>query len=286
MEILSIDFLSSVWYKWGTRIVKILLIIIISFAVWKITHILSDKTAQKAKKKYKRKANQRTETVTRVLKSTMGFGVFTVAITLVLDEIGFKIGPLLAAAGVAGVAIGFGAQSLVRDMLNGFFLLLEGQIQVDDWIEAGGKIGKVEDITLRVLSLRDLDGNVHIIPHGEITSITNMTKTYSMMSVDVGVAYKEKTNHVMRVLEEACDHFVNMEDVEPLIRGEYEVLGIQDFADSSVNYKIRVKVKTGEQWNLARIFRRVVKDMFDNEGIEIPFPHRTVFIRKDDVEGS
>jgi len=196
---------------------------------------------------------------------------------MILGEFGVKIGPILAAAGIVGLAVGFGSQQLVQDIISGFFILLEDQIRVGDVVEIAGKSGLVEKVSLRMTVLRDLSGNVHFVRNGKIDFVTNMTKEYSRYVFDIGVAYREDVDAVMQVLKEIdaelrTDDAYKDDILEPL-----EILGVDRFADSAVVIKARTTTKPIQQWRVAREFNRRLKKRFDALGIEIPFPHLTVY---------
>jgi small conductance mechanosensitive channel len=196
---------------------------------------------------------------------------------LLLAEVGVDLAPLLAAAGIGGLAIGFGAQNLVRDVITGFFILLEDHVRVGDVVRVGGKGGLVEGISLRVLTLRDFDGSVHLIPHGTIETITNMTKDFSYYLLDVGVAYREDVDEVMAVLKEVGAELRRDPEFAPDILEDLEVVGVDDFAASQVTIKVRIKTVPIKQWRVGRELRRRIKKAFDTYGIEIPFPHLTLY---------
>ncbi len=221
---------------------------------------------------------KRTETLARIVEATLRVVILTGAFLMVLKQVGIEIGPLLAGAGVVGLAIGFGAQSLVKDVIGGFFILFENHMNVGDVVKISGVAGLVESINLRVTVLRDLEGKVHIVPNGEIGVVTNMTKEYSRAVLEIGVAYKENVDRVIEVLEEVGEGMQKDEAFGKLILEPLEVLGLDSFGDSSVNIKVRMKTRPIEQWNVAREFRKRVKTAFDEKGIEIPFPHRTIYI--------
>jgi small conductance mechanosensitive channel len=196
---------------------------------------------------------------------------------MILAEVGVDLKPLLAAAGIGGLAIGFGAQSLVKDIISGFFILLEDSVRVGDVVEIAGVGGLVEDVKLRTITLRDLSGNVHVVPAGAIDKVKNMTKIYSFYLFDVAVAYREDVDEVMALLqaigEELRQDLAFREDIlEPL-----EMLGVDHFADSAVIVKCRIKTKPIQQWRVGREMNRRIKKSFDAKGIEIPFPHRTIY---------
>ena len=221
---------------------------------------------------------KRTETLARIVETTLRVVILIAAFLMVLKQVGIEIGPLLAGAGIIGLAVGFGAQSLVKDVIGGFFILLENHMNVGDIVEIAGSAGVVESINLRVTVLRDLEGKVHIVPNGEIGVVTNMTREYSQALVEIGVAYKEDVDEVIRVLEEVAETMRMDEDFSNFILDPLEVLGLDSFGDSSVNIKVRLKTIPAKQWTVAREFRKRVKRTFDEKGIEIPFPHRTLYI--------
>jgi len=199
-----------------------------------------------------------------------------IAILTILNTF-IPIGPLLASVGVLGLAISFGAQSLMKDLISGAFMLAEGQFAVGDVVRVGETAGLVEKITLRTLVLRDVHGVVHIIPNGNIATLSNMTKSWSRAVLEIGVAYKEDVDRVMEVmLDEAMKMY---EDPEwaPLLVEEPVVPGVERFDDSAVTIRIMFKTLPLKQWDVGRQYRRRIKNRFDAEGIEIPFPHRTMY---------
>ncbi len=221
---------------------------------------------------------KRSQTLARIVETTLRVVILTGALLMILKQVGIEIGPLLAGAGVVGLAVGFGAQSLVKDVIGGFFILLENHMNVGDVVKISGVAGLVESINLRVTVLRDLEGNVHIVPNGEIGVVTNMTKEWSRALLDIGVAYKEDVDEVISVLEEVGEGMRNDGTFGKLILEPMDVLGLDSFGDSSVNIRVMMKTMPIEQWKVAREFRKRVKRAFDEKGIEIPFPHRTLYI--------
>lgn len=217
-------------------------------------------------------------TLGKVIRNVIRLVVWGVALLMILRELGVDIGPILAGVGIAGLAVGFGAQSIVKDFLAGMFVLVENQYNVGDVVRAAGVAGLVEKITLRATTLRDLEGKVHIIPNGVIDVVTNMTKEYSRFVLDVGVAYKEDVDEVMSVLKEIGDELAADPEYAKLITAPLEVLGVEDFGDSAVVIRVRFTTIPIQQWTVGREFRRRVKKTFDAKGIEIPFPHRTVYL--------
>jgi small conductance mechanosensitive channel len=220
----------------------------------------------------------RIQTLARVFRYTASVVIFIVAGTLILGELGISIAPILATAGVAGVAIGFGAQSLIKDYFTGFFLLFEDQVRVGDVVEVAGKGGLVEEITLRYVRLRDMDGHVHYIPNGEIKLVTNRTREYATPVVDVTIAYREDTDEVLGVMNEVAAGMRADPAWQERIVADLEVIGVDRWADSAVVLRARFKVVPPiQQWNVKREFMRRLKKRFDEQGIEIPFPHLTVY---------
>jgi small conductance mechanosensitive channel len=220
---------------------------------------------------------RRVETLARVFRYITTVLVSLIAGMLILSEIGVSIAPILGAAGVVGLAVGFGAQSLIKDYFTGFFLLLENQIRQGDVIDAGGKSGQVEEVTLRYVRLRDYDGIVHFIPNNLITTVSNMSRGFAFAVVDAGVAYREDLDHVMRVMQRVGADLRKDEVFGPKIIADLEMAGVDKWAESSVIVRCRFQVLPLEQWNVKRELLRRLKKAFDEEGIEIPFPHLTVY---------
>jgi small conductance mechanosensitive channel len=206
--------------------------------------------------------------------------IFVVAATLlmVLRELNVDILPLLTGAGIAGLAIGFGAQTLVKDVISGFFLILENQLRVGDVAVINGTGGVVESVRLRTIILRDVQGAVHVIPNGSINTLSNLTKDFSYALLDVSVAYKEDTDQVTDVLKAVGEEVHEDPRFQASILAPLEILGVEAFGESAVTIRIRMKTLPLKQWDVARELRRRIKRAFDSRGIEIPFPHRTLHI--------
>ncbi len=220
---------------------------------------------------------KRAATLGGIIRKTASVIVWAMALIMVLREAGFDIGPILAGAGVVGLAVGFGAQNLVRDVISGMFMLLENQVRVNDVAIINGTGGLVEEINLRTTVLRSLDGVVHVFPNGTVTSLSNMTREFSFYVFDLGVAYKEDTDHVVRVVKQLADEMMEEAEFKPFILEPLEVLGVDEFADSAVIIKMRIKTPPIRQWMVGREMNRRIKKKFDELGIEIPFPHRSVY---------
>ena len=222
---------------------------------------------------------QRAVTLAGIFKSVSKIVIVLVAALTILGILGINTAPLIAGAGVAGLAISFGAQNLIRDFISGFFILLENQYRVGDVIRAAGVSGQVEDMNLRITVLRDLEGVAHFIPNGEIKVVSNLAKEWSRAVVNVGVAYKEDLDRVVSVLntvgqELSRDPIFGQGILEPP-----QVLGVENFGDSQVTLRIVTKTRPLKQWETARELRRRIKAAFDREGIEMPYPHRVVYSR-------
>lgn len=208
------------------------------------------------------------------LGSILIFGMMTYS---VLGSFGIDMAPLLAGAGIVGLAFGFGGQYLIRDIINGIFILIEGQYRINDVVKIGELGGLVEGVNLRVTRLRDLEGRVIFIPNGEIKSVINFTKEFSQAVLDIGVAYKENVDQVMTVMKDVCREMREDPYFRKLILQDMEMLGVDNFANSAVIVKARIKTLPIKQWEVAREYRRRLKNRFDELGIEIPFPHTTLY---------
>jgi small conductance mechanosensitive channel len=224
----------------------------------------------------------RIETLARVFRNGAAVIIVLVAGMLVLGELGISIAPILATAGVAGVALGFGAQSLIKDYFNGFFLLLDDQIREGDVVEVAGKSGLVEEVTLRYVRLRDFDGHVHFVPNGEIKVVSNRTRSFAYAAVDVGVGYGVDIDQALALMREAGQAMRADAKWQARLADDIEILGVERLDNSAVVLRCRLKVVPAiEQWNVKREFLKRVKLAFDARGIEMPFPQLTVHVAKD-----
>ncbi|MGD8592747.1 MAG: mechanosensitive ion channel family protein [Gammaproteobacteria bacterium] len=220
---------------------------------------------------------KRVETLIRLVRQAIFIVVWVVVGLVILREFGVDIAPILASAGIAGLAVGFGAQNLVRDVISGFFMILENQVRVGDVAIVNGTGGLVEKVNFRTIVLRDLSGTVHVFPNGTISTLANLTNEWSAYVFDIGVAYKEDVDRVMALMREVGKEMREDEAFGPLMVDDVEVFGVDNFADSAVTIKGRLKTKPIKQWDVGREYRRRVKYRFDAEGIEIPFPHRSIY---------
>jgi moderate conductance mechanosensitive channel len=213
---------------------------------------------------------QRAETVGSVLRSVASFVIFGMAFVTILDKLGIPIGPLLASAGVAGVALGFGAQSLVRDFLSGIFMILEDQYGVGDVIDTGSAVGTVEEMSLRVTKLRDSSGVVWYVRNGEILRVGNHSQGWSTAIVDVAVAYDEDIPHVQNVIREVAETMAQDEDWDPKFVGDPVVAGVESVTSSAVTIRVVVKCTVNDHFGVQRELRERIKAAFDQEGIRVP----------------
>jgi small conductance mechanosensitive channel len=271
-----------------THGLRILLLIVGTLILVKVIRTLSRKIEQVIEEQEGIEAierKKRARSIERIVRNTALAAVLAIAFMMILRETGVEIGPIIAGAGIAGLAIGFGAQSLVKDVISGFFILVENHFGVGDVIRAAGVAGLVESMTLRVTVLRDLEGKVHIIPNSEIGVVTNMTKEWSRFMMDVGVAYKEDIDYVMQVITEVGQDLKDDPEFGRDILEELQILGVDGFEDSQVSIRIFIKTVPIRQWAIGREFRKRLKKAFDEKGIEIPFPHRTLYMGEGENTG-
>lgn len=262
------DFIIEVCYS--------LLVVVVSLVVIK----LGEKFIRNIIEENKGDNVRRKTTLILLLKSTFKYVIYFVSGIIILSIFDIPVASLLAGAGILGLAVGFGAQSLVKDVINGFFILFEDQFAVGDYIETAGKDGIVEELGLRTTKIRNFGGQLHIIPNGEITQVTNFSNGNMRVMVDIGVAYDEDSEYVIGVLEEICEEVAQEKD-EIITEGP-NVLGVQELAASSVVIRIWAKVKPMEQWSIARYIRQKVKKRFDEMGIEIPYQHMVLMSKDED----
>ena len=232
----------------------------------------------------------RADTLTQVLRSVATAGIWAIAVTMILGEIGVNLGPLIAGAGIAGVAIGFGAQSLVKDFLSGLFMLVEDQYGVGDVIDAGEATGVVEAVTLRTTKLRDLEGTVWHIPNGQIARVGNKSQQWARALVDVNVAYRTDIDEAQAVIKRVADELCRSTQWRTKVIGQPEIWGVEALGPDAVAIRLVVKTKPGEQFDFMRALRRRLVEAMKSAGIEIPFPQRSIWVRRDqgsslDAEG-
>jgi moderate conductance mechanosensitive channel len=275
-------FLDKLYLWLLTSGVRIAVIIIATFILLKIASVITGRMRKMmGRKDGDIEFEKRSGTLSGVVHWILRVVIIAVATFMLLAEFGVNLGPVLAAAGVVGLAVGFGAQNLVQDFISGFFLLLEDQVRVGDVIQIGDKSGLVEKVTLRMVILRGVDGSVHFIRAGKIDVVTNMTKEYSQYVFTIGVAYRENVDEVIKVLKAIDEEMRQDVEYKNDILAPLEVLGLDSFGESSVNIKARTKTKPVQQWRVGREFNRRIKMKFDELNIEIPFPHQTICFGKD-----
>lgn len=247
-----------------------------SYLIKKLKSFLSKKTVHRTDEP-DTEMEKRLNTLMDIVRKGVAIIIWSVFIMIFLKKISIDIAPILAGAGIIGLAVGFGAQELVRDLISGFFILLENQIRTGDVAIINGTGGLVEKIELRTITLRDLSGVVHIFQNGKINSVSNMTKDWSAMVFDIGVAYKEDLNKVMKLMKQVADGMMEDEDFKDLIIEPMEIFGLDSFGDSALVIKGRIKTKPIQQWTVGREYRKRLKEVFDEHHIEIPFPHQTIY---------
>jgi len=219
---------------------------------------------------------QRIDTLKRVVSGTVKLLVGLVALLLLVSEAGLEIGSLLATAGVAGVALGFGAQYLVADIITGFFVLVENQYSVGDVVCIAGTCGSVENITLRMTKLRDLDGTVHYVRNSEVKTAANLSQKFSRINLNVGVAYESDINEVIEVINRVGESMAEDEEWKSFIQEPPQFLRVDEFGDSAVYLKVLGEVAPAKQWSVAGELRKRLKQAFDDQQITIPYPQRTI----------
>ena len=223
---------------------------------------------------------KRATTLSNVIVRTGLFIIVVIGLMMLLESFGVSIGPILAGAGIVGIALGFGAQSLIKDILNGLFIMAEDQFAEGDWIKTAGVSGKVDTFNLRRTVLRDMEGNMHVVPNGEMKIITNYTYHWSKILVEVSVGYKENLDRVIKILEGVVKGLAVDEKFKELIIGEPKVLGVDKLDKYSVKIKIVIKTGPEGQWSVRRELLKRVKETFEQEGIEVPYPVQKVEVFK------
>lgn len=283
MEVLAEIFDSVTWQTIITACLRIVVVLVLAWIAMKILRIFVNRlernllSTSQAEGEPPSESQKRVETITRLIKQGLMLALWITAAMVILQEMGVEVGPIIASAGIAGVALGFGAQNLVRDVIAGFFIILENQIRVGDVAVINDTGGLVEKINFRTTVLRDQGGVVHIFPNGAITKLANMTNEWSAYVFSLNVAYKENTDRVIEIVREVGNTMLTEQKFRHMILGEPEIFGVDELGDSAVIIKGRIKTKPIRQWDVGREFLRRVKFAFDANGIEIPFPHRSIY---------
>ncbi len=260
-------------------VVKVLVILLVAFILLRLCGNLIKRVRQHLNQRAAETSEEfkRVDTMCRVVRYVLTVIIYVVTVIEILDEIGISIAPILGAAGVVGLAIGFGAQSLIKDYFNGFFILLEDQIRQGDVVEAGGKAGFVEEVTLRHIRMRDYDGDVHYVPNSIITTVTNKSRDYAQSVIDISVAYREDIETVIDIMQRVGQTLAQDAAFSDKILSPLEMAGVERFDDSAVIVRCRFKVLPLEQWTVRREYFKRIKYAFEEHKIEIPYPHLTIY---------
>ncbi|WP_456410335.1 mechanosensitive ion channel family protein [Oceanithermus sp.] len=271
----------SLLVRWlGSRGLGVLLILAGTYAAWRMVGVMAGRIKIADGGDFERQ-KVRKQTLLTVVESTAKGVVITVGALMVLANLGINVSALIAGAGIAGLAISFASQNLVRDVINGFFIILEDQYGVGDVIRVGDLAGGVERMNLRLTVLRDLEGKVHFVPNGQINRVTVMSRDWARAVVDVGVAYGVEVDRALEVIGDEAQKFYQDPEWRAKFTEPPQLLGVNELGDSAVVVRVMFSVKAKEQWGVAREFNRRIKNRLDAEGIEIPYPQRTVWLRQD-----
>lgn len=293
--VISLLVISAIFYVWGwdasaffnsplgSMILSAGLTLIIvaptGFFIWHIINSYLDKKTRELEQDPT--GSRRIFTLLPLLRNIARLLLLGVGTLIVLPALQINIAPLLAGAGIAGIAIGFGAQSIVKDVITGFFVLAEDIINIGDWVILGGHDGQVEGLTIRHVRLRDIYGNLHTMPWSTVDAITNQTREFGYAVVEPGVAYRENIDEVIEVVKEVAAEMKEDPQLKKDILGDLQILGLIELGDSSVVIRTRFKTAPFRRWFLERDFRRRLKNRFDEMGIEIPYPHSTIYFGVD-----
>ena len=259
--------------RFTSGLVAVAVILVVAWAIWLAVSSWVD---YRLNPDFGEIPTSRETTLLTLLKNAVTVAILIFAVMFSLSEIGLNIGPLIASAGVLGLAIGFGAQKLVQDIITGIFIQFENAINVGDVVTVGGTTGGVERLTVRSVTLRDLQGIVHIIPFSSVDMVSNFTREFSFYVLDMGIAYRENVDEAKEALFDAYDELRGDPEQGAFLLGDLEYFGLDAFGDSSIVLKVRIKTWPGKQWGVGRAYNRLVKKVFDERGIEIPYPHTTL----------
>lgn len=267
--------------QWGGTVARLIVIFILAVIAKRLGNRAIDRIFQEGAERTGQK--EKAETFSGMLKSVWWYVVLFAAVLIVLREFGVDLTPVLAGAGIVGLAIGFGAQSLVKDIITGLFIVIEDQFSVGDYVTAGSCSGIVERVGLRTTKIADFGGQTHVIPNGMITMVTNHSRGPQRSLVDISVAYEEDVNRVLQVLNELCRE---IKEEYPQITDGPNVQGVIALGDSDVVIRIVAMAEPMTQWLIERELRRSIKNRFDQEGIEIPYPRRVLYPRHENESGA
>ncbi len=271
--------LIKVWI--ATTGIQILIIVLLSVIAYWLLSAASRHLSNRIKKLDDEEGSaldKRTETISRLIRSAGLVLILITALLMILDQLGIAIGPILASVGLLSLAIGLGAQTLVKDIIGGIFIVMEDQYHIDEVIEFDGRIGTVEDITLRITKVRDFKGYLHIVPNGEIRLVTNRTRGWSRAVLDVGITYETNLEQALSALEKIGHTAKNDPEVGPLLIEEPQVTGVEDLGDWQIRLRLIVKTEPNEHWAVQRYMRRLVREQFPEEGITIASPRQEVVV--------
>jgi len=274
------------WLKFhGGRIILVIVIAAIVYYILQklIPRFVKRTVMLKMAGKPEEEVKKRSKTINNVIRGTLGFVIGAVVLFTVLAEVGVNIGPALASLGILGLAVSFGAQSLIKDLINGMFILIENQYGVGDVVKVSGIAGLVEEVNLRRTVLRDLDGIVHYIPNSEIAIASNFTKEFSRVNMNISVGYGEDLDRVITVINQVCTAMVAEKEWKDKIIKTPQVLRVDKLGDSGIEIKILGDTKPIAQWEVMGELRKRIKQTFDKENIEIPWPHMKVYFGNETV---
>lgn len=259
---------------------KVMVILIAAFILVKIVNKIIRKTIRVLLAVRQEEESlgevKRQQTLERIMMGVATVSISTIALLMVLQQMGLNIGPILAGAGIVGLAVGFGGQYLIRDFITGLFIVLENQYRIGDVVNLDDTGGLVEDITLRMTTLRDLNGTVHHIPHGDIKRVANLSKTFSRVNINIGVSYNADLDQVIAVINKVGNDLAQDESWREKIITPPQFLRVDEFGDSSILIKIVGETQPIKQWEVSGELRKRIKTAFDKAGIEIPFPQRVI----------
>ncbi|OGT00667.1 MAG: mechanosensitive ion channel protein MscS [Gallionellales bacterium RIFCSPLOWO2_12_FULL_59_22] len=270
------------WLPAASTLLRVAIILLLAWVVLRLSRkLIRTFSAYMNARAATPEETRRIDTLARVFRYVATVAISLVAGMLALSELGISIAPILGAAGVVGIAVGFGAQSLIKDFFNGLFILVENQIRQGDVVEICGKTGVVEEVTLRYIQLRDFEGSVHFVPNSLITTVTNKSRGFAYAVIDVSIAYRESVDEAFAIMREVGALMRASEAFAARILEDIDIAGVDNWADSAVILRCRFKVIPLEQWSVRREFLRRLKEAFDARGIEIPYPHLTIYAGQD-----
>jgi small-conductance mechanosensitive channel len=262
---------------------KIALILLLAYAGYRLVRIAANAVGKATDDEGLVRLSarrQHVDTIARLVKRTGAVFIVAVAALTILSELGISVAPLLASAGIVGVAVGLGTQNLIKDMLAGFFILLEDQFAVGDLITIAGITGTVEDMSLRRTTVRDFNGTLYVVSNSEIKVVSNANKDWARLIVDVGVAYETDLTRAMSVLEEVSKEAASAPEFQANVLEPPDVMGVMSLDDSAVTLRTAIKVEPGVQWALGRALRKQIKERFEREGIDMPYPQQVVHVKQ------